>query len=183
MNLSMRHARCHGHAFIPILIVIALAWPGPASTQQLMADDTVAIVRLVLNEFRTVNGPIIELSPTVPCAFQAEHGVIGAEHCPSSAVSIAMREHAEGNAATLRPWGDPSPNCRWSDTPAAAPKGLRLGTAIVLRDSGEVHVTVSVRCVGYARQPTRAFLESRTYEVRLMQGEWRVARVVRGVIT
>jgi hypothetical protein len=170
-------------------VLLALTILSSAATlraQELTANDTSAILAAVLNEYRTSNGPIVQIARTVACGDPRYTGPARlAENrpCRSMAIDSVLSRYAAAHEVELVDVGADVPTCRWSEDDSTERRGLRLDLMAPDAVEGQVRAGILVRCRATVRGMARGFAHGVRYEVKKEGEVWRVTRVLSSMIT
>jgi hypothetical protein len=160
--------RCHLLTRAAIVVSVCAA---PAGTSAQGAIDRGAAVAVALGEFRTPNGPIVEVVGGLGCRPRAPAAAMGCSDPQSDSVLVRF---ARDHGAALVDGHAPDPVCRWDESAVQGRKGLRLSVHVLESAAGDgaMRINVETRCT----RPTsfrQLFLHSVSYPFHRVGGDWK----------
>ena len=157
----------------------ALLISTPVTAQSRVPFDTASIVSAALTAFDSKNGPYVEIEERSGCMGPLGQRVDGSvSTCTTNAVDSAIWKYATSKTLRIVRSAD-GPVCPWESAASQRPKGSRISVAGPWQRADDVaEVSISLHCVA-----RRGFAERVTYEIKVVEGKWKVTRIVEHVIT
>jgi hypothetical protein len=151
--------------------IVVSVCAAPAGTWAQGAIDRGAAVAIALGEFRTPNGPIVEVVGGLGCRPRAPAAAVGCSDAQSDSVLVRF---AQGHGAALVEGHAPDPVCRWDESVVQGRKGLWLSVHVLesAEGDGALRIYVETRCTS----PTsfrQLFLHGVSYPFYRVDGDWK----------
>lgn len=103
--------------------------------------------------------------------------------CRNQATDSVLAAYAAQHDATIVSRSARLPACRWNHQAPEPRKGLRLAVGAPSVQDGVVSVMVWAICRREEEGRRESFVEATTYQVELMDGRWRVTKVLSQMVT
>jgi hypothetical protein len=146
--------------------------------------DTAGLMSAMLKEYRTPNGPIVEIAAMLRCGDARLGGWQGrSDRCTTTTADSVIVAHAREHDLTVVKDDDPMPQCRWSSGDLTGKRGLRVELHAPAMFGDVLAVGLTAKCIGTSRSERNGFFHSVVWEIGVRDGAWKLIRIKSAIIT